>query len=511
MEKYIIWLALLLPSCQSIGQSYLTVESGFLKLGDATIVIDSSHVQFLGNVDAGTSTVILAGDKDVEIHCAGNVLHRFGLDKTAGSLVTLQDSLTVTDSFLFLATNNKVVLGNYPLLFGTTANVSGFNNSNYFITDGTGEVRKADLGPTPFTFPIGFDPISYNPIIISENGIPDTIGVKCMEHAYDQGCTGTPFTGGVVDASWEVTEAIPGNLNLDLIVQWEVSDELVGFDRSFSGNAYYGLEGWDLTVDDCATASGSGPYTRERMGITQTGAFAVGNDSVAVDALLELDIFLAGPFDGVFLMNDDLRSAGLLPTNEPYEGLGFSHYGFGGNESAPVSVFDVTGNDAIVDWVLVEIRSGTDSTVIKATAPALLQSDGDVVGLDGVSPLAIPGIGEGNYFVVIKHRNHLGVMSATKIGLSSTSTSFDFTTDPYQTFGGTNGITDLGGGLFGMFPGDFNHNGQVQNTDVTGLLPNLGQSGYSQGDLNMNSQVQNTDLQLHLLPYIGKGVQYPNN
>ncbi|MCF8246642.1 MAG: hypothetical protein K9J37_17155 [Saprospiraceae bacterium] len=511
MKKYLLWAALLLTCSHAFAQSYTKVESGYIKFGDATIVIEDSDVQFLGNVDAGTSTVILAGAMDVEITCAGNVLHKCGVNKTAGGLVTLQDSLTIIDSLLFLGSSGKVVLGSYNVHFGAVAGVSGFGSSNYFITDGTGQVRKADLGPMPFTFPVGFNPTSYNPVTVTQFGLPDTLGIRCLEHAYNQGCVGTPYVGGVVDASWELTEAIPGDLDVDMAVQWSAGDELSGFDRSFSGNAYYGSSGWDLTVNDCAAAAGPDPYTRERMGITEPGAFAVGNDSVATSVLLDLNLFLQGPYAGGGLMGDALRSASLLPADEPFGGLGFTHYGFGGSESVDPAIFDVTGDDAIVDWVLVEIRSGSDSTIIKSTTPALVQRDGDIVGRDGFSPLVIPGIGEGNYFVVVKHRNHLGVMTANKLALFSTPTAFDFTNDPASTFGGLNGIADLGGGRFGLFSGDFNHNGQVQNTDVTGLLPSLGNAGYLPGDLNLNSQVQNTDLQLSLLPNIGKGVQFPNN
>ena len=74
--------------------------------------------------------------------------------------------------------------------------------------------------------------------------------------------------------------------------------------------------------------------------------------------------------------------------------------------------------------------------------------------------------------------------------------------------GGLNGIAPLPGGLFGMYSGDFNANGQVQNTDVNGLIPSLGTSGYLMGDLNLNGQVQNTDLQNFLLQNLGKGAQY---
>ncbi len=76
-------------------------------------------------------------------------------------------------------------------------------------------------------------------------------------------------------------------------------------------------------------------------------------------------------------MNDTLRTLNLLPTVEPYSSLTrFSHVG---GETVNADVFAVTGNNAIADWVLVELRSGSDPTRIVATRAALVQRDGDVV------------------------------------------------------------------------------------------------------------------------------------
>ncbi len=510
MKKFIITASIALVGWAINAQATFKVGAGaHLVLGDATVVADSSHIVLEGQLDAGTSTFKLSGLKNVNLQSGGNQFYQFVLDKTTGAVVLLLDSLAIANSFIF--SNSKIVLGSHNVLFSNTANVTGFGDNAYFVTGSTGQVRKAGLGSSPFTFPVGFNLTTYNPITVTENGTADTIGILCMEHAMRQGCLGAPITAGVVDASWEVTEAIPGGMNLDVVVQWNQSDELGGFDRMFSGNSHYGANGWDLSVDDCAAATGSDPFTQERLGITSSGAMAVGNDSLATEVKIDLDLFLSGPYAGSSLMDDDLRAGGHLPTDEPFGGLGFTHHGFGGGESAVSTVFDVTGNEAIVDWVLVEVRNGNDSADIKATVPAFLRRDGSIVNLDGASSLSLPGIDEGNYFMVVKHRNHLGVMSANKIALSGTPVAYSFTTDPTKSFGGLNALEDFGDGNYGLIGGDFNHNGQVQNTDVTGLLPNLGNSGYLQGDLDMNSQTQNTDLQLMLLPNIGRGVQYPNN
>jgi uncharacterized protein (TIGR02145 family) len=86
------------------------------------------------------------------------------------------------------------------------------------------------------------------------------------------------------------------------------------------------------------------------------------------------------------------------------------------------------GNNAVVDWVLVELHSATDPGTIMHTGCALLQSDGDVVPLNNNGVLVIPGATPGNYRVAIRHRNHLGVMTAAPVALSLNITTWDFTT-----------------------------------------------------------------------------------
>lgn len=131
-----------------------------------------------------------------------------------------------------------------------------------------------------------------------------------------------------------------------------------------------------------------------------TGA---GHVRVFADGMLDLavKVFLQGPLSGG-LMSDNLRANNLIPTTDPY--------GLGENISDP-NVLTVTGNDAIVDWVQIEIRDQADPTKIIQSTAALLQRDGDVVDVDGVSSLKFCGIVGGDYLIAVRHRNHLGVLS----------------------------------------------------------------------------------------------------
>ncbi|MEM9990797.1 MAG: PKD domain-containing protein, partial [Bacteroidota bacterium] len=87
-------------------------------------------------------------------------------------------------------------------------------------------------------------------------------------------------------------------------------------------------------------------------------------------------VFLQGAFNTTD-MNSSLEAGGQLPTNEPYTALGFTGLQ---NAGAPLAASYVvgTGSDVVVDWVLVELRDGSDETNIVSKRAALLQKDGDV-------------------------------------------------------------------------------------------------------------------------------------
>ncbi len=156
-----------------------------------------------------------------------------------------------------------------------------------------------------------------------------------------------------------------------------------------------------------------------------------------------MKVFLQGPYDtDTGLMHDSLRSLGYLPLIEPYTALTsgtetpFTHT-TGGGESAEAAVFAVTGEDAIVDWVFLELRSAQNPEEITATRSALLQRDGDVVDIDGVSPVyfAAP---EGEYLLAVRHRNHLGAMNATALSFTRefyTPVALDITDGTTPTWG----------------------------------------------------------------------------
>lgn len=222
--------------------------------------------------------------------------------------------------------------------------------------------------------------------------------------------------------------------------------------------------------------------------------------------LVSAKVFLQGSYNNSSLMTDTLRSQGLLPTVEPYQPLGFVVANTNPtSETLPIGLFDSTGNKAITDWVWMELRYKNDSTKVVSSRSALLRRDGNVVDMDGVSPVRFYDMPDGNYFLALRHRNHLGVMTATSISLNNTTAaSINFTLPATATYTNTslaNAARKNINGIMVLWAGDVNGDGIVRYTgnanDKDALLAFLGLgntgkvlSTYSRTDVNLNGQIR---------------------
>lgn len=182
--------------------------------------------------------------------------------------------------------------------------------------------------------------------------------------------------------------------------------------------------------------------------------------------LLAPRAFLQGAIlsSSTMLMNDDLRVANYISTTSPYPDLA----------TCNSSVFTVTGNDAIVDWILVELRDAVTNTTVVSSQSALIQRDGDIVTVDGVSSLTF-SVPNDNYYVVVKHRNHLGIMTLNTVALGQSLTSVDFTDANSPITFGTDAQTTFGmpSGLLGMWAGDTNGDGRLNYLGAQSDIPSI--------------------------------------
>jgi PKD repeat protein len=216
---------------------------------------------------------------------------------------------------------------------------------------------------------------------------------------------------------------------------------------------------------------------------------------------LALKLMLEGAYDpGTGKMRDNLRLAGVIPSTEPYTAAGFTQASDGGGEVLQSGVSATTGDNAIVDWVQVELRNSATPATIIATRPALVQRDGDVVAEDGIPPISVLA-SAGTYYVAVRHRNHLGVMSGNAISLGTTTTSVDFTSPTTATHG-TQAQKTIGA-INALWMGNVVRDGGVKYTGsgndrdpilvrVGSTVPNNVVTGYFPEDCTLDGQVKYT-------------------
>jgi hypothetical protein len=162
----------------------------------------------------------------------------------------------------------------------------------------------------------------------------------------------------------------------------------------------------------------------------------------------------------------------------------------------------------VVDWVLVQLRSNTTTTV--ATRAAFIKSDGTVVDFDGTSQVSFNGVAAGSYYIVVKHRNHIGVMSASAVPLTGASTLFDFTswTGGQKAYGTVDAMKNLGSNVYGMWSGDADANSGVGASDLVKTRTAIGSVVYNVSDIDMNGGVGASDLVV-IRANIGRITQIP--
>lgn len=153
----------------------------------------------------------------------------------------------------------------------------------------------------------------------------------------------------------------------------------------------------------------------------------------------------------------------------------------------------------VTDWVYVELRTTPTGSSV-AGRSFFLKRDGYIIDEDGITTdLPIPGVSDGDYYIIIRHRNHLAVMSTVAQSLNSSMTMlYNFTIDastPYDKYYGGDAAL-LESGVYGMYAGDGNDSGVCTVADGNIALASRDSVGYYLCDYNMSGIVTIADVNL---------------
>lgn len=213
---------------------------------------------------------------------------------------------------------------------------------------------------------------------------------------------------------------------------------------------------------------------------------------------VSLKAFLRGAFNGTRHKDVTNGWANVLKAkalNQPYSGAPFN---YNGTESVTAATFTVTsGDNDVVDWVLLELKK-TDGTLVSRTA-ALILENGDIVNPDKSAQVSLKAA-PGNYHLTIRHRNHLG-LSTEPVSFNAGNNAFDFTTaSDAALYGNSSAFATLNGKKC-LIAGNANSNGNVryngQGNDRDAILAYLSfnEVGFASGvytpnDVNLDGTVR---------------------
>ena len=463
-----------------VSTESLTIKSGATLDNAGTLILKKNLVNENGSANSiGTGTVIFSGTVAQELN-GPNVVQNLTIDNASGITNSGENRvngvLTLTSGLMVLGANN--------LTLGTGASIAGTPSATAMIVPtGTGEVRKEYSAIGSFTFPVGDNTATaeYSPLTLNFTAGAFGAGAYAGVNLVNAPFSDPHITTSFLNRYWNVTQSGITGFACDALFQYLPAD-VVGNESDI-----YCILILPLPITTWNVAN-TNLHQLSATGLTSFGTFT---GALSADKFLAVKVLLEGPYAGAGLMSTTLNSGALIPLTSPY----------GGGEN----VGSIPNAD-IADWVKVELRvadapaNATSATILYGWPRAFfLTSGGQIVALDGTSLPGIgnPSVGTGNYlFVIVRHRNHLDVMSNFGLNLTSSIYSYDFTTAITQAYGGAAGYKELrlSPGVFGMVAGDADQDESIGANDFTEWSKYIGLGTYLPTDIDMNAGVGANDF-----------------
>lgn len=260
-----------------IQSNSLTINSGnTLTLGgtlnNGGTIVNNGKIVITGTSTFPGSSTTISAMNDLEINRSAGVT----LDKD----ITISGTLTLT--------SGKLNAGNNTVIIGNAGAIAGGSSSNYI----TGKLQINNV-TTSRTFPVGNS--TYNPAIIVNTGTADNFTVSVGDFITSDGTSGgSAVTTNAVQRTWSITEGSAGGSNVTLTLQWNTGEELGTFNTERGNNniyiSHYTGGGWNAGT--AGAASGAGPFTISRSGITSFSPFGIGGGGALPVTLIDFSASL---------------------------------------------------------------------------------------------------------------------------------------------------------------------------------------------------------------------------
>ncbi|MGB0930603.1 MAG: hypothetical protein ACPGVB_07495 [Chitinophagales bacterium] len=193
----------------------------------------------------------------------------------------------------------------------------------------------------------------------------------------------------------------------------------------------------------------------------------------------------AGKLTNQNWQDNALQNNTLLPSNSPYNSAPWNYTNGSTLTSFPANA---------TDWLLVEILDSEYNSVEKQVA--FVDTNGNLMDNLGEMGLSFSNANPSeSYYIVLRHRNHLDIMSANLLSLT-VANPHDFT-GPSMVMSGSSQLADLGGGNYGMSAGDVDGNGVITVADYNLYVTQISIiNDYLEGDVNLDGNVTVADFNL---------------
>jgi hypothetical protein len=246
------------------------------------------------------------------------------------------------------------------------------------------------------------------------------------------------------------------------------------------------------------------------------------------DVKVAIKVYLQGPWNGTN-MNAWLHTGSwnYLPTSSPYNTSSTPAY-----PGADVTLGSIPSNNNIVDWIVVGLRDGSTFSSTTGWKSGFLMNNGSIKDVDASSDLALPAaLINHPYYIVVVHRNHLGVLSNGPVSfdcsLTGPTTSYDFTTgNAYRTAPGSSYDPQVyfappySTAAYAMWAGDatawvenlgYIGDGSINAADWYDWYYKNGLLGYYGGDMNLDTSTDSFDTNSFWAPNNGRMSQALRN
>lgn len=393
--KYALFTILnILPLLTFAQYHFLIGSNGHIKMSGGQLVLTDTELNVEGDFQAAQGeTILRATTNTSEGNIGGSGSTQFAnleINKTTSEVQLIGD---IEISHTLTMNTGKLNLNNYDIQLGDglDGTIIGESEASFIYSSAGGEIIKTSTLNAPNNQNPGNLGLSLTSAdnlgvtTIRRGHYVETSGIEQFVQRYFEVSTTEANTTTNFEFYYLDTEL--NNLAKNQLMLWQ--------DSNINGS-------WARTPIVAST-----PNSVSFNNIPSTGILNLGSNEL----FLSTKIVLPAIYNSDTQLMDANLTA-MLPTTEPYSSMGYMNLQ---NEGISTALSTIIPEEEIVDWILLELRDANTPSTLIAVRAALLQRDGDVVDVDGKSPVRFADIAAGNYYIATRHRNHLGVMTANPV------------------------------------------------------------------------------------------------